>query len=99
MKKRILGAVKVFFALIVDPPGWIPAWVLTGQLILAQHLLLTYAVRTQVDLARLEFALKVAQLEADVYKVVLGIWLGYKGIGALLGVLTAYLGPKQEPKG
>ena len=90
-RAELKAAGVAFVAFVTDPPGWIPAWILTAHCILLQHAVAAAALYTNLELARLEFALKVVSVQADVYKTVLGLWLGYKGIGGIVSATRAVL--------
>lgn len=82
---RVLGSsLRAIAAVLLDPPGWIPAWVLTGVLV--------WLVVGAAEGAGSPAKLESARLLADVYKTVLAVWLGYKGLGGIVGVLKAWRG-------
>lgn len=66
--KRFLSALV---AVLLDPPGWIPAWTTTA-------VLLALAWRGMQEPA----ALEPLRIVADVLKTTLTVWLGYKGLRA-----------------
>lgn len=86
MGERIRSAFRAFSAVLLDPPGWIPAWFLTGALVYLLHLVVT------ADQATAPVKMQAAQLLADVYKAVLAIWLSYKGVGIIGAILKAWRG-------
>lgn len=77
MRKALLAIA----AFVTDPPGWIPAWALT-----ATFLWLCWRAQQSPE------ALAAAQLAADVLKVTLATWLGYKGWRALPDLVAAWKG-------
>jgi len=72
-------------AFLTDPPGWIPAWATTAAV-------LWIALRAWTA----ENALQVLGVLADMLKVTLAIWLGYKGWRALPDLLDSI---RRKPKG
>ena len=72
-----------FLGKLADPPGWIPAWILTAAVI-------WIARESASDPAWLP-ALNVL---ADVYKSTLAVWLAYKGVSSLS---DAYSSRRQPP--
>lgn len=86
MGERIRSAIRAFAAVLLDPPGWIPAWFLTGALV---YFLLAVL---NADPATAPIKMDAARLLADVYKAVLAIWLGYKGVGIIGAILKAWRG-------
>lgn len=87
-KRRIASAWRMLVAILLDPPGWVPAWALTGMILYLAH-----GAAAAAEPQRLE-SLRVL---TDTYKVTLAIWLSYKGIGTLAAFLTNWLAaPKHQ---
>lgn len=86
---RIESPWRMVVAVVLDPPGWVPAWALTAALVY-----LAVNAASVNDPQRLE----VLRVVADTYKVVLAIWLGYKGLGAFASFLTSWLAPKHQER-
>lgn len=86
MGERIRGFLRAAGAVLLDPPGWIPAWFLTGALV---YFLLAVV---KSDPASAPVKMDAARLLADVYKAVLAIWLSYKGVGIIGAILKAWRG-------
>lgn len=77
---------RLLLAVILDPPGWIPAWAMTVVLLLVARRAAGHGDPLMV-LDRL----------AGVYQATLAIWLGYRGIGLMVRVVAERLGLARQP--
>lgn len=88
---EIKTAVGTFFAFILSPPGWIPAWATLALIAVFGWRIQVATLDGSLALDRIAAAQATYTTTVEMYKATLTVWLGYRGIGGLVEAIQSVM--------